>query len=105
MIDASFQFLNLNHSLSEADQKLATEMAKKWITFANGNDPWTPHGKDHNAMCITDGGEFVVRTEKEDRKRAERRWEKWDVVLDIGVEKIWKIISVYHAQFDMDEEI
>jgi hypothetical protein len=24
-------------------------------------------------------------------------------VLDIGVENIWKIISVYHAQLDMDE--
>lgn len=54
-------------------------------------------------MCLTDGGEFVVRNEEEDRKRKERRWNKWDIALDIGVEKIWKIISVYHAQFDMDE--
>lgn len=103
LLDASFHFLNLNHSLSEADQKLATEMAGRWVAFANGKDPWTPHGKDRNAMCITDGREFIVRTEKEDRKRPERRWAKWDVVLNIGVEKIWKIISVYHAQFDMDE--
>ena len=103
MLDASFHFLNLNHSLSAADQKLATEMAERWIAFANGEDPWTPHGKAKNSMCITDDGEFIVRTEAEDRKRGERRWSKWDIVLDIGVEKIWKIISVYHAKFDMDE--
>jgi hypothetical protein len=103
MLDASFHFLNLNDSLSEADQKLAIEMAEKWIAFANGEDPWTPHGKERNSMCITDGGEFIVRTEEEDRKRGERRWGKWDVVLDIGVEKIWKIVSVYHAKFDIDE--
>ena len=101
--DASFHFLNMNHSLSELDQKLVTEMAGRWIAFANGEDPWTPHGKKKNAMCVTDGGEFIIRTEKEDRKRTERRWDKWDVVLDIGVEKVWKIISVYLAQFDMDE--
>jgi carboxylesterase type B len=104
LLDASFHFLNLNDSLSESDQNLAIEMAGRWITFANGEDPWKPHGKERNSMCITDGGEFIVRTEKEDRERPERRWNKWDVVLDIGVEKIWKIISVYHAQFDMDEQ-
>jgi len=103
MLDASFHFLNLNGSLSEADQNLAIEMAEKWIAFANGDDPWTPHGMERNSMCITDGGEFIVRTEEDDRKRGERRWGKWDVVLDIGVEKIWKIISVYHAKFDIDE--
>jgi len=103
LLDASFHFLNLNDSLSEKDQILATEMAVRWITFANGKDPWKPHGKEKNAMCITNDGEFIVRTEKEDRGREERRWSKWDVVLDIGVEKIWKIISVYHAQFDIDE--
>jgi carboxylesterase type B len=60
LLDVSFHFLNLNHSLSEADQKLATEMAGRWIAFANSEDPWKPHGKERNAMCITDGGEFVV---------------------------------------------
>lgn len=103
MLDAEFHFLNLNDALSEPDQELATEMATRWIKFANGEDPWKPHGKERNSMCITDGGEFVVRTEEEDRKRPERRWSKWDVALDIGVEKIWKIISVYHAHFDIDE--
>lgn len=103
MLDAEYHFLNLNFSLSKADQELATEMAVRWIKFANGEDPWKPHGKDKSSMCITDGCEFVMRTEEEDRKRPERRWNKWDVVLDIGVEKIWKIISVYHAQFDMDD--
>lgn len=53
-------------------------------------------------MCITDGGEFIIRSEEEDRKRPERRWDKWDVVLDIGVEKIWKVISAYQARFDID---
>jgi hypothetical protein len=89
--------------LSEADGKLAVEMAGRWIAFANGEEPWKPHGADHNAMCITDKGEFIVRTEEEDQKREERRWAKWKIVLDIGVEKIWKLISVYHAQFDIDE--
>lgn len=103
MLDAEYHFLNLNHSLSTKDQELATEMAVRWIKFANGEDPWKPHGTERSSMCITDGFEFVMRTEEEDRKRTERRWSKWDVVLDIGVEKIWKIISVYHAKFDMDE--
>jgi carboxylesterase type B len=100
ILDASFLFMNLNYPLSEKDEDLATEMAARWITFANGEDPWTPHGEEKNAMCINDDGEFVVRNEKDDRKRTERRWRKWDVVLDIGVEKIWKIIRAYHAQID-----
>jgi hypothetical protein len=103
MLDASYHFLNLNYSLSEKDQGLAIEMAGRWIAFANGEDPWKANGKERNAMCITDRCEFIARTEEEDQKRPERRWSKWEVVLDIGVEKIWKIISVYHAQFDMDE--
>jgi len=103
LLDASYQFLNLNDSMGEEDQNLATEMAAKWIKFANGEDPWTPYGKAHNAMCITDDCKFIVRTEEEDRTRGERRWDKWEIVLDIGVEKIWKIISVYHAHFDMGE--
>lgn len=103
MLDATYHFLNLNHSLSEKDQEVAIGMAERWIAFANGEDPWKAYGKERHAMCITDGCEFIVRTEEEDRKRPERRWSKWEVVLDIGVEKIWKIISVYHAQFDMDE--
>jgi len=78
-------------------------MARRCISFGNGEDP-TPHGKERNAMWITDVGEFIVRSEQEDRKRTERRWSKWDVAFDIGVEKNWMIISVYHAQFDMDEQ-
>jgi hypothetical protein len=78
-------------------------MAAKWIKFANGEDPWTRYGKEHNAMCITDDCEFVLRTEEEDRKRSERRWDKWEVVMDIGVEKVYQIISIYHAHFDMGE--
>jgi carboxylesterase type B len=103
LLDASYHFLNLNHHLSEKDRELAIEMAGRWIAFANGKDPWKPFGKEGNAMCITDGCEFIVRTEEEDKKRTERRWDKWAIVLDIGVEKIWKVISVYHARFDMDE--
>ena len=95
LLDGRFIFMNLNHSLSEKDRELATEMAGRWITFANGEDPWTPYGKERNALCITDDGEFIVRSEEEDRKRTERRWSKWDVVLDIGVEKIWTIISCF----------
>jgi carboxylesterase type B len=103
LLDASYQFQNLNVNMSESDQKLAKHMAELWITFANGKDPWAPYGEKHNAMCITPDG-FIVRTEEEDRKRDERRWDKWKVVMDIGVEKIWKIIGVYHAQFDIDEK-
>jgi carboxylesterase type B len=103
LLDASFLFMNLNENLSEGDRALAREMAARWISFANGEDPWTPYGAQGNAMCMTDQGEFIVRTEKEDRLRGERRWEKWSVVESIGVEKIWKIISVYHAHFDMGE--
>jgi hypothetical protein len=55
-------------------------MAGRWITFANGEDLWTPNRKERNAMYITDDGEFIVRSEEEDRKRAERRWNRWSVV-------------------------
>jgi len=104
LLDASYHFLNLNDNMSAEDQKLAIGMAERWIAFANGKEPWTAYGKPHHALCITDSCEFVLRSEEEDRQRTERRWSKWDVGLKIGHEKIWKVISVYHAQIDMGED-
>ena len=47
-----------------------------------------------NATSIKDDCKSIVRTEEEDRKRSERRWDKWSVVMDT-----WKVNSVCHARF------
>ena len=42
--------------------------------------------------------ESIVGTDEEDRKTKERSWSKWDIILDIRVEKNF---SVYDVQFDI----
>lgn len=73
----------------------------QWISFADSKYPWKLHGKEErSAISITDGYGFIVRSKEEHRERMKS---KRDVVLDIGIDKIWNITSVYHAQLHMDE--
>ena len=53
----------------------------------------SPAIKETSSVCMNKDG--VMLRMEEDRQRNVRPWGKWKIVLDIGVQKIWKITTFF----------
>lgn len=66
-VDLIFNFLTYEEHLSVEQQNLSRIMARHWISFICGEDPWTPyHQKPGTVMQYGDGGK-VTETRESDK--------------------------------------
>jgi len=63
-VDLLFNFLTYEEHLSVEQQKLSRAMARRWISFICGEDPWTPYDqKQGTIMLFGDGGKATEMQE------------------------------------------
>ncbi|KAJ4175828.1 hypothetical protein NW767_015652 [Fusarium falciforme] len=79
--DLLYLFMNKQEALTPEKQKLAQKMADAWITFANGEEPWTKFGSDHIWMTFGPNGVAQTKTDEEDEQV--RRYKRFQAVLGL----------------------
>ncbi|KAI9736173.1 MAG: hypothetical protein M1834_001058 [Cirrosporium novae-zelandiae] len=84
-LDNVFIWNVLRHTLPLTQQIQARRMAKFWLQFAGGGQPWVPFGMEKRVM-VFGGGEAEVKTVEEDKGRG---YERWGRIRELGLVEEW----------------
>ncbi|KAJ5646846.1 Carboxylesterasetype B [Penicillium lividum] len=79
----------LRHTLPAAQQMQSDRMAKLWLKFAQGEEPWARFGPDKKMMIFANGS-AEIKTPVED---ASRGYERWEQVQKAGLQEAFGKLS------------